>query len=700
MKTLPYLAFIALIFPSIPVSAQDESTAAIQPVDTSKWRCKFCEVEEGWSGELSLGIGRVSDDSFQFGDYNGLNESGSYFIADADLRYRNEAADYLNLSMSDLGIDSRSLKIEGGTQGSYTLFLTYDELPHFVSDSASSPYQGISGNALTLPAGWVRSNSTGGMTSLAANLKAVDIETRRKQLATGFSLKTDSPWSFSANVRHDEKDGHRRTAGTFLFSSSQLIAPVNYVTDEVNASVSYRQKKWQARLAYLASSFTNDNQSLTWQNAYTPLVAGVDTGELALAPDNQFHQLILSTAYHFNDKNRVSAEIAVGRMEQNEDLLPFTQNNSLNAPALPTDSANAEVDTTNAKINYSLQASDRLRLNASYTYSDRENNTPQLAYDWVSTDTLLTTPRSNQPYDFTRRLLKLKADYMMESQRSFAIGLDQDVRQRSLQEVDETTDNILWGIFRLRHIENLEMQFKLAHSERGASAYQTATETLPPQNQLMRKYNMADRDRNSMGLYANLLTESEYSIGVSFEFAGEDYIDSELGLIDSEDVSFSGDITAMLSEETGLNFFLGNQVIKSRLAGSQNFSTEDWSAKNRDKFGHYGISITHVVIKNSLDVGADFIRSRSSGEVILKASGSDPAFPVLRSNLDSVRLYANYRVDESMNLQLAYWHEDYDVSDWGIDDVSADTVSNLLSLGETDLSYTNQVVKLSLRYQF
>ena len=211
---------------------------------------------------------------------------------------------------------------------------------------------------------------------------------------------------------------------------------------------------------------------------------------------------------------------------------------------------------------------------------------------------------------------------------------------------------------------------------------------------------MADRDRNSMGLYANLLTESEYSIGVSFEFAGEDYIDSELGLIDSEDVSFSGDITAMLSEETGLNFFLGNQVIKSRLAGSQNFSTEDWSAKNRDKFGHYGISITHVVIKNSLDVGADFIRSRSSGEVILKASGSDPAFPVLRSNLDSVRLYANYRVDESMNLQLAYWHEDYDVSDWGIDDVSADTVSNLLSLGETDLSYTNQVVKLSLRYQF
>ena len=700
MKTLPYLALIALIIPSIPVSAQDESTAAIQPVDISEWRCKFCEVEEGWSGELSLGIGQVSDDSFQFGEYNGLNESGSYFIADAELRYRNETAGYLNLSVSDLGLDSRSLKIEGGTQGSYTLFLTYDELPHFISDSASSPYQGINSDTLTLPAGWVRSSSTGGMTSLGANLQAVDIATRRKQLATGFSLNTDSPWSFTANVRRDEKDGNRRTAGTFLFSSSQLVAPVNYVTDEVNASVSYRQKKWQARLAYLASSFTNDNQSLTWENAFTPLAAGADIGELALAPDNQFHQLNLSAAYNFSDASRLSAEIAVGRMEQNEDLLAATQNGSLTAPALPTNSANAEVDTTNAKLKYVLQQTDRLRLNASYTYSDRENNTPQLFYGWVSTDTLLAPPRSNQPYGFTRGLLKLEADYKLESNSSFAAGFDQDVQQRSFQEVDETTDNRLWGALRVRNLENVDLQFKFGHSERSASSYETISATLPPQNQLMRKYNMADRDRNSIGLYANLLTEAEYSIGINLEFATEDYNHSELGLIDSEDVSFSGDIAAMLSEETSLNVFLGNQVIKSRLAGSQNFSTEDWSAKNRDSFKNYGIGVTHVVIENSLDIGADYTRSRSSGEVVLIASGSDPLFPVLRTDLDSVRIYANYHLDESMQLQLAYWYEEYDVSDWSIENVSADTVSNLLSLGESYPDYSNHVIKLSLRYRF
>ena len=182
--------------------------------------------------------------------------------------------------------------------------------------------------------------------------------------------------------------------------------------------------------------------------------------------------------------------------------------------------------------------------------------------------------------------------------------------------------------------------------------------------------------------------------------ATEDYNHSELGLIDSEDVSFSGDIAAMLSEETSLNVFLGNQVIKSRLAGSQNFSTEDWSAKNRDSFNNYGIGVTHVVIENSLDIGADYTRSRSSGEVVLIAGGSDPLFPVLRTDLDSVRIYANYHLDESMALQLAYWYEEYDVSDWGNGNISADTVSNLLSLGESFPVYSNQVIKLSLRYQF
>ena len=72
-------------------------------VDTSNWRCKFCEFEEGWYSDFTLGIGYVSDDSFKFGEYNGLHDKGTYLIADGNARYRSEDAMYLDLSVSDLG---------------------------------------------------------------------------------------------------------------------------------------------------------------------------------------------------------------------------------------------------------------------------------------------------------------------------------------------------------------------------------------------------------------------------------------------------------------------------------------------------------------------------------------------------------------------------------------------------------------------
>jgi len=311
MKTNQLLVFIALALPLSHLAAQDESTATIPEIDTSKWKCKFkfCELEEGWSGDISLGLGYVSDDSFKFGEYNGLHEQGSYLIGDASLRYRNEDAGYLDLSVSDFGLDTRSLSVEGGRQGSYDIFVTYDELPHFTSDSGSSPYLGVGSDSLTLPPAWVAAGSTGGMTGLVPSLQEVDLETKRKQLGAGVTFTTDSPWSYTVKFRHDTKQGNKRAAGSFFFNSAQLVEPVDYVTDEIDVSISYGADKLQANFAYFASTFSNSNKSLTWQNAYTPLTADADSGELALPPDNQFHQLLLSAGYQISDRSRVSGNI-------------------------------------------------------------------------------------------------------------------------------------------------------------------------------------------------------------------------------------------------------------------------------------------------------------------------------------------------------------------------------------------------------
>jgi len=676
----------------------DEQAAAV--VDTSKWKCKYCEFEEGWSSEITLGLGYVSDDSYKFGEYNGLYEQGTYLIGDARLGYRNENANYLDITISELGLDSRSLSIEGGRQGSYSIFLRYDELPHFISDSASTPYLGNGGDALTLPNSWVRAGSTAGMTALGQTLQGVDLKTQRKRLGTGISIATASPWSYSIDLQRDDKEGTKRTGGSFFFNAAQLVEPVDYVTEEINASVSYTKNQWQARLAYYISTFTNQNKALTWENAFTPIVAGADDGQLALPPDNEFQQLALSAAYKFNARNHLSGDFAVGRMKQNERLLQATLNPTLVVPALPTDSANAEVDTTNARLKFVSTMTDRLRLSANYNYDERDNRTPQLIYDWVTTDSFLAPQRTNLPYSYTRSAFKIKADYDYVKGTRLGVGYDRDERERTHQEVDETSEDTLWGTIRVRNIDKLFLEFKIARSYRDTSPYEVVAEIDPPQNVLMTKYNMADRERDLIAAFASFSPHPNYSIGIAIDRANNEFDESVLGLSKSSDTSINLDVTAILSAATSVSVFLGRQNIKSSQAGSQAFADPDWSASIDDTFDNFGISLSYILIENKLDIGVDYSNSRSRGEIEVNPGQPSEAFPDLRTDLETTKLYLNYRLDENLSLRAAYWHETYDSSDWALDDVAPDTVSNLLAFGELSPSYSIDVIKLSMDYRF
>lgn len=683
-----------------PAAAQDSAATPISAPDTSQWVCDYCAFETGWSGDIELGIGTVAEDSFKFGEYNGLNEEGPYLIGDGYAVYRGEDADYLELSATDIGLDSRSLRIDGGRQGSYDLSLSYDQIPHFISDSASTPFLGNGSDRLTLPAGWVRAGSTAGMTQLDSSLREVDLETERKRLGAGIRITTESPWSYKVNVRRDEKDGNKASGGAFFFNSAQLVEPVDYVTDEIDASISYSRKRWQASLSYYGSTFSNRNESLVFENPYNAIVPGADEGELALPPDNEFHQISITASYQIDERNHIGAEYAVGRMEQDEKLLQATLNPLLALPSLPAETANAEIETTNARLKFVSRSVEDWVLSAAYSIDERDNKTPQMMYDWVTTDAFVATQRTNLPYSYTRETLKLKADFNYAPGNRLGVGYELDERERTFQEVDETTEDTLWGSIRVRNIDNLFLEFRLALSQREASAYEVVAEIDPAQNPLMTKFNLADRDRKSVSMQATFIPYPDFTIGVGLDHALDDYDDSEVGLTDSRDDSINIDFTSFLSETTVFNAYFGRQEIASSQAGSQTFGAADWFAEVNDSFDLVGIGVNHVLIEGRLNIGADLSRSRSRGKIEIDTAGPGESFPDLTTQLDSLKLYLDYRIDENLALQVAYWHEEYDSSDWGLEDVDPDTVGNLLALGEDSPSYDNDVVKLSMSLQF
>jgi len=702
MKSTQRLFLLGLLS-TLPVTAAAADSiigAGGVPVDTSQWKCASCPFEQGVSGTVDVGVGSVSRDSFKFGEYNGLNEKGAYLIGDGDARFRGKDGVYWNLNGSNLGLDSRALDAEGGQQGKYKLFLNYDELPHYISDSAQTPFLGSGGPSLTLPAGYP-APTTGAM-PLATTLFPVDLETKRKKLGAGASWTPVRGWEYSVNFRHETREGTKRTAGAFFVNSAQLVEPVDYVTDQIDASVSYTAAKLQAKFAYYGSKFRNGTDSLTWQNPFTapPAFPGAVVGQLALPPDNQFHQVSASLGYQFTDRTRAMADIAYGRMTQDENFLAPTLNTTIAAPALPAASLDGRAKTLDANLKLNSAVTDKLRLNAAYAHNERDNQTPQALRPVVTTDMFLGVPRTNLPYGFKQDKVNLSADYRATAHLRASVGFDHDSRKRTFQEAETTRENTVWGKITARALEKVDMTLKLSHGERRNSGYQIVTAITPPENPLLRKYNLANRTRNSGGLRVDIAATENINIGLGVDASEDQYSDSTIGLKSGRDLNVNGDVTLILTEQTSLHFFANREEIKSSQAGSQTFSTPDWLGENKDTFYFLGVGVKHAAIKDKLDVGADLGVSRSWSKISVVTGASDPPFPDLTTSLDSLKLYANYRLKKNMSLLGGYWYERFDSKNWMLDGVTPSTIPNVLTFGEQPPRYHVHLFRVSVRYEF
>jgi len=391
----------------------------------------------------------------------------------------------------------------------------------------------------------------------------------------------------------------------------------------------------------------------------------------------------------------------VGRGTQNQQFLAPTLNTTLAVPALPRTSLDGQVDTVNANLEVNSAVTDRLRVKAAYLYNDRDNQTPQSTYSWVTTDMFVAgSPRENLPYSFTQDKLQLRADYQAAQRVTTSAGYDFDSMQRTFQEADTTRENTFWARLATRHWEAVDLTLKYAYSDRRYSSYQAVPEITPPENPLLRKYNMANRTRNTGELRANFAASDTVSVGLQFDASGDDYSNSAIGLTSGRELNVGGDLTWMVAEQTSLRFFANRQNIKSEQSGSQAYSTPDWSGENNDTIDFFGVGIKHTALESKLELGADFTITQTKGAISVSTGANEPPFPDLSTSRDSLKLYANYRLKNNLSLRAGYWYERYESDNWALDGVAPDTISNVLTFGQLAPQYRVQVIALSARYKF
>ncbi len=337
--------------------------------------------------KMEVGVGGVSDGSFKFGEYNGLQNSGVFGVGNFDFRggaaYDSGSTWRWRFQGTNLGLENRNLSVEFGKQGKFQLRFAYDELLANRSDTYQTPYLGAGTNNLTLPSNWIKPmvpqvnatnvnfrsfdpiagtgsviNKSGVLTPPTTAQLAMLANIRRGR-CSGFpqrrsrhqahpgrrrvQLQPRSTVGYSDQLQHEHKAGRKALgAVSSQVSENAIIMPdqVDWTTTQASVAVNYKRKKLFLTFAYYGSFFNNNVKSMTWQDVADP----TKSATMASAPSNQFNQFSATAAYKISKTAKLVVTGSYGRNTQNEAFLgPSTAANGQLAFGLPAASLNGLV---------------------------------------------------------------------------------------------------------------------------------------------------------------------------------------------------------------------------------------------------------------------------------------------------------------------------------------------------------------------
>ena len=479
---------------------------------------------------IEVGAGAVNKDSYKFGEYNGLQKKGGYFIGDLDLRggdpFDSGGTYQWRVTGTDLGLDSRSLGFDVGKQGTFRIKYSYDELRRNYSDSYQTFYAGAGGSVLTIPAfagtpaanrlsstttvngalsNWGNIQSpyataacaaTGGVPTAAcagpgyllpAAMHNFNVDSMRKKHNVEIIEELSNEWQLRASVRHEERDGTKLTGVAFGGPARGVLVPepLNSTTDQFRTSLNYVQPGAHFTIGYTGSIFKNSTNEWTVENPFAGNLLNAafnNSAHLSGAPDNQMHQLSVSGGYQFAPATKLVVSANYQRMTQNKNFL----NDLPSAWVLPETSAHAKVINTSLNAVLTTRPFKDFAVTAQYKFEDRDNKTPSLNFFVLGGDAAGTTNLfTNRPLNFRTQQFSLDGNYTLGRRQFLKLGYEWKEIKRSVTaeppppaeeetpfRSEKTTENTLRAEYSNNLSQFVTGRISYAYSERRASEYE------------------------------------------------------------------------------------------------------------------------------------------------------------------------------------------------------------------------------------
>ena len=381
-------------------------------------------------------------------------------------------------------------------------------------------------------------------------------------------------------------------------------------------------------------------------------------------------------------------------MLQDEDLIQMTGN--------PMQNWDGQVDTLDGRFALTSMITNRLRLDGSIDYIKRDNQSSTAEFVQYNYNSLTGAFRQNTLRDLERSTYNVNASYRIASGYRLQAGYERKDVERTFSEREQTNDDNFWMKFNVRALDNVTVNLKVEHANRSGSKYEANNLTSSENNSLMRKYYLADRDRNAFELKLTHTPNNWMNLGITTRYAKDEYDDTQIGLTESKDYGYDANVNIQFNEYIDGYLFGSQQWINSNQAGSQSFSSLDWEDDIEDEFINLGAGLRYSgLMQDRLTLGVDYLFSNSISDTLLysnvNAIDMSSTYDEYYSYSDSASMYADYVLSEQMALKLTYRYERYfdtDAANVGVNDIAG-----MITLGDIDHNYNAHQVMLAFTYK-
>ena len=525
----------------------------------------------------------------------------------------------------------------------------------------------------------------------------IDLGSRRSQFDASLVYSVTSAIDLNAGVTTYSRTGTQPWGASWGFSNAEEVPlSLDNRTTDFTVGAAWTVDRVGLQFAFDNSSFTNNNEVLTWDNPMSltdSLTRGAGRGLMSVMPSNSMTTFRGSGVYKLPSRTSVSAAFAISRLDQNESLIPITSNSLLGPPTPGRTSAEAKANVGMFNVTVNSRPIPKLWLSGRFRYRDFSQKTPPYVSAVTLFDTSITPEDSVEPseyLDYTTKNLQLGASYEVVPHGVVRVdylhnGIDQTIREwptvnENVERVSLESSGVAWATLRASYEHAVR---------RGSGEYD-----LPDgQQPATRMYDDADRTRNSGRALLTLTPMASVGFTFSVDFGKDTYDDpgQRFGLLDNRNQVYTAslDFTPNTFVSAGVSYGFEKY---SALAASRNANpppdptfndpNRDWT-HSQDERVHTvtaNVTLARVLPRTAVDFGYDYSHSnqayRYSGPAITRLMGLPPAayaggftgqFAQLPNVIDSInRATVNVRhfITKQVAANITYWFDRYHSEDF------------------------------------